>query len=582
MSGMNQNRKRICCLLAALLSLGTLTACGGGDTAPESTGGDGGSSVQSEAETGDGGVLATPDYMNEADVFPICKETETYRIAVVESTNIEDYETNYETGVLEEKGNMEFEFEILPSADLASKVQLQLASYELPDAYFGLARNGCTTFTTTNALKYSEASGDGQIIALNDFIEAWGTNTKALFEKYASDGLEEMMTSADGNIYYMPGYGPSKINRHANVFWINTGWLDTLGLEMPETTDELEQVLLAFKTGDPNGNGQADEVPLSGTSSNAGYNIVHYLMSAFTVDNIQNMYLYYDDENTVHFAANEDAWREGLRYVNRLYEQGLIDPALFTQDLAGLKQVATDAEDICGGFAALGLGLVTAGAGDEVNNRYNYCEPLTGPDGTRYSVVAIPTAQSNGTITSACEKPEALFRLMDYMIGEECSTLSRYGKEGENYVAAPEGLESLYGDPATIMVTNSIWMMPQNTMWQNMLPFVNDIHNNGAGYPPEADTASEIKNAAATDSYMATEPDNTIPQSNYTLEEAEIVNECTSYIQDMVNEGIAKFTVGEWDIDDDGDWQTYLGELEGAGLSDFMECAQAAYERTLA
>ena len=35
-----------------------------------------------------------PISVNEADVFPICKETTTYRIAVVESTNIEDYETN--------------------------------------------------------------------------------------------------------------------------------------------------------------------------------------------------------------------------------------------------------------------------------------------------------------------------------------------------------------------------------------------------------------------------------------------------------------------------------------------------------
>ena len=49
----------------------------------------------------------------------------------------------------------------------------------------------------------------------------------------------------------------------------------------------------------------------------------------------------------------------------------------------------------------------------------------------------------------------------------------------------------------------------------------------------------------------------------------------------MVNEGIAKFTVGEWDINDDADWQTYLNELENAGLSDFLACAQAAYDRTL-
>ena len=582
---MTTKMRKITCLLAALMTVVSFASCGNSDSS--SDGSSSSSASQNSESTADGedqqegGTLQTPDYMNEADVFPICKETTTYRIAVVENTNIEDYETNYETQWLKEKGNMEFEFEILPSADLSSKVQLQLASYELPDAYFGLARGGCQTFTTSNALKYSEESGDGQIIALNDYIEAWGTNTKALFEKYASDGLEEMMTSADGNIYYMPGYGPSYINRHANVLWLNMGWMDKLDLEIPTTTDEFEQVLLAFKNNDPNGNGKADEIPLSGTSSNDGYNIIHYILSAFTVNNTQNFRLYYDENNVVHFAATEDAWREGLKYINRLYSQGLIDPALFTQDLAGLKQVATDAGDICGGFSALGLGLVTAGAGTEVNDRYDYCPPLTGPDGTCYSVVSIPTAQSNGTITSECEKPEALFRLMDYMLSEECSTLSRYGIEGENYEIAPEGTLSLYGEQASIIVTNGIFAIPQNTMWQNFLPFVNDIHNNGAGYPEGADVASEEKNAKAVPSYMETEPSNIIPLSNYTLEEADIVNECSAYIKDMVNEGIAKFTVGEWDINDDADWQTYLNELENAGLSDFLACAQAAFDRTL-
>ncbi len=587
---MTTKMRKFSCLLAALMTVVSFASCGnsGGESSASPSSGSSASSGQDStgSESGSDGqdgdtVLQTPDYMNEADVFPICKETTTYRIAVVENTNIEDYETNYETQWLKEKGNMEFEFEIFPSADLASKVQLQLASYELPDAYFGLARGGCQTFTTSNALKYSEDSGDGQIIALNDYIDAWGTNTKALFEKYASDGLEAMMTSADGNIYYMPGYGPSYINRHANVFWINTGWLENLGLDMPTTTDELEQVLLAFKNDDPNGNGKADEIPLSGTTASDGYSMIHYLMSAFTVDNTQNYQLYYDESNTVHFAAAEDGWREGLKYINRLYSQGLIDPAMFTQDLAGLKQVATDAGDICGGFSSLGLGLVTAGAGKEVDNRYNHCEPLTGPDGTRYSVVAIPVPASNGTITSACEKPEALFRLMDYMLSEECSTLSRYGIEGENYEIAPEGSLSLYGEQATIIVTNGVFAIPQNTMWQNYLPFVNDIHNNGAGYPEGADIASEEKNAKAVPSYMETEPDNIIPMSNYTVEEAEIVNECSAYIKDMINEGIAKFTVGEWDINDDAAWQTYLNELENAGLSDFLACAQAAYDRTL-
>ena len=45
--------------------------------------------------------------------------------------------------------------------------------------------------------------------------------------------------------------------------WINKAWLDELGLEMPETTEDLKTVLKAFKENDLNKNGKNDEIPLS-------------------------------------------------------------------------------------------------------------------------------------------------------------------------------------------------------------------------------------------------------------------------------------------------------------------------------
>lgn len=45
--------------------------------------------------------------------------------------------------------------------------------------------------------------------------------------------------------------------------YINRKWLDTLGLSMPQTTDELYAVLEKFRDGDPNGNGLGDEIPFS-------------------------------------------------------------------------------------------------------------------------------------------------------------------------------------------------------------------------------------------------------------------------------------------------------------------------------
>jgi ABC-type glycerol-3-phosphate transport system substrate-binding protein len=43
-------------------------------------------------------------------------------------------------------------------------------------------------------------------------------------------------------------------------------FLATLGLEAPTTTEEYAEVLRQIKAGDPNGNGEDDELPLSGSS----------------------------------------------------------------------------------------------------------------------------------------------------------------------------------------------------------------------------------------------------------------------------------------------------------------------------
>jgi putative aldouronate transport system substrate-binding protein len=65
-------------------------------------------------------------------------------------------------------------------------------------------------------------------------------------------------------------------------------WLDALGLEEPETIDEFHEMLLAFKNDDPNGNGVADEIPLSAAMGRPYYNndtaLDLYIMNAFTYD----------------------------------------------------------------------------------------------------------------------------------------------------------------------------------------------------------------------------------------------------------------------------------------------------------
>ena len=98
---------------------------------------------------------------------------------------------------------------------------------------------------------------EGAFIPLNDLIEEHAPNIKAYLDERPE--IAAALKAADGQMYYIP-YLPD--GKYGRAYWIRTDWLNNLGLEVPQTVEEFENVLRAFKTQDPNGNGEADEIPL--------------------------------------------------------------------------------------------------------------------------------------------------------------------------------------------------------------------------------------------------------------------------------------------------------------------------------
>ncbi len=105
--------------------------------------------------------------------------------------------------------------------------------------------------------------------------------------------------------------------------WINKDWLKKLGLEMPKTTDDLIKVLEAFKNRDPNGNGEADEIPFSFISGN-GNEDFKFLFAAFGIGDNDD-HLVVGNDGKVDFTADNDNYKEGVKFIRQLQEKGLID-----------------------------------------------------------------------------------------------------------------------------------------------------------------------------------------------------------------------------------------------------------------
>lgn len=136
--------------------------------------------------------------------------------------------------------------------------------------------------------------------------------------------MKKISTFPDGKIYSMPTRLPSR-PKSRNQPVINKAWLDKLGLKAPTTTEELYQVLKAFKEKDPNGNGKPDEIPYTETGLNMDF------LNPFGITDINASSMIVQDGKPVYYPTT-DAYKEGLIYTHKLYSEGLIDQELFTQD----------------------------------------------------------------------------------------------------------------------------------------------------------------------------------------------------------------------------------------------------------
>ena len=153
------------------------------------------------------------------------------------------------------------------------------------------------------------------LIPLNDLIEEHTVNLKHWLEERPD--IKKLITAPDGNIYGIPAIDESLSTQVAGVLGMNMTWLKNLGLEIPTTIDEFTEVLRAFKTQDPNKNGEADEIPLSFRANNAA-NRTTWIGSFFgpfgVVDDSTHIMV---KDGKVIFTPEQEGFRKALEYTKR-------------------------------------------------------------------------------------------------------------------------------------------------------------------------------------------------------------------------------------------------------------------------
>ena len=200
----------------------------------------------------------------------------------------------------------------------------------LPDFIFSAG------FSDSDLLKYGEQE---LILPLEDYIDKYMPNLKKVFDEYPE--YRKMSTDTKGHIWALPwieqlGENKTAIQTIGNMSFINKKWLDYLKLDMPETTDELEDVLKSFKDheADLKEKFQIDGsvIPLSCIVNDQDPALIINGFGEGYGDNDSGRHIAVTDDRKVICTAVQDGYREGITWLHQLYSEGLIDKECFTQD----------------------------------------------------------------------------------------------------------------------------------------------------------------------------------------------------------------------------------------------------------
>ncbi len=578
--------KRIVAILMAILMIAVAGCSGDGNSSGTNSSAQG-NSTASQSSAAEDSTAGDDSLFNAPGELPIVKEG-TLTLSIFAPGNGEySWEDNDQTLLLEEMTGIHLDWQIAASSDnVRDKISTMFAGNTMTDIIL-------TGVGASN--RYDKASeamfgAQGLVLPLEEYIDTISVGYAAALEEL--DGMREYITTPDGHIYSLPNVDGSLHVQYNMKLWINTTWLDNLGLELPTTTDEFYQVMKAFKEQDANGNGDpTDEIPLSTVSSGAGTQIDGFLMAPFQLTPETNKL--YVDNGVVTYAPVQDGYREGLTWLAQMYSEGLINPESFTWDKDSQVNL-NEAGDVAviGAFLAQRPGYacdLSTEPFSEKWEQYQSLAPLTGPDGQCVAAWNPYVQYQTGMtfISSSCSNPEAAFRLIDYLATEEGSMLSAIGVEGEDWRAAEAGELDMDGEQA-VYTTLDNPNKSNNHTWGQLMglvrapKFVTSVTTNQDPYAddvvPLTGRQIVMYRASKVHEEVAQDLSTVLPDLYMSEENAAQMSLVKSTLQPSQNEWLAQFVTGAKSVETD--WEEYLTAMENQGLSEYLKLLQDAYDES--
>ncbi|WP_453991044.1 extracellular solute-binding protein [Bacillus nitroreducens] len=427
---------------------------------------------------------------------------------------------------------------------------LMMASGDIPDIVHSSVQN------------LNQFGAEGAFIPLNDLIEEHAPNIKKAFEE--NPEAKKYVTSTDGNIYTIPFIRDGNPEKG---WYIRYDWLEKLNLEVPETTEDYYNVLKAFKTQDPNGNGKADEIPYASRGGSRGieyFTDLMYLWGAYDGAFLK--------DGEIKYGPLEEEYPIAVKNLAKWYKEGLIDQEIFTRGKNSIIELAGNdtlgaAHDWFGSTAG-----VNALYKDQIQGfAFKPFAPPTNTKGEKFEEsLRDPVGSVGWGIAHSNENPVETIKYFDFWFTEEGRTLMNFGVEGDTYTMV-DGKPTFTDE---ILTAGNVADYLKSTYGVQMeIGFKQDFAYEEQWVDPIAFEGMELYEE---NGYFIDKEDD-YPLLSFSPEEQEESNSIRTSIETYIDENLQKWILGASDVEKD--YPAFREQLIKMGAEKYLEIQNKAYKR---
>ncbi|HIV91762.1 MAG TPA: extracellular solute-binding protein [Candidatus Eisenbergiella stercoravium] len=448
--------------------------------------------------------------------------------------------------------NLNIDLQVSTYADYETKMNTLLAANQLPDI-FSMWGNPSDVINT------------GCLLELTDLIEQYCPNVQQDYENIPELSRYKM----NGGIYTLAQIRRDENWEQGSVPCIRTDLLEEQGLEVPETWDELYDVLEKLAAAYP------DSVAYGTRGDDR---LLFNYMSP--IKGLGGEYgLYQDEDGVWHMGCLEESYKEALQYINKMYVNGILDNEyLITSDDDWKSGLATGKYLF---YYDNPVFLDTLNATLRETDPDAKLEPimfLANEEGVTLNYGHPDNYYNVWGINADTENAEVLMKFIDWMYSEEGGYLMNYGVEGVHWEMVDgkpqfrqeivDEYKSRTGDP-TYEAGSEIGI-------GDLFMAMSWYSNYDAQFKETTEESWTRENIHKVYEdhmdYVIQQP----IEPPYTAEESARITEINQSYMDYSKTEINKFVSGERSFDE---WDDFVQELIDKGAQERVDIANQAEQR---